>query len=194
VSACYYAHAASLEPSGDVVSILLSPAGERRPPGGAHAFWEDVLVRVGASARLVTWGVETFVTPYFGADWSEAFQARLLVEAGATLPARARERVAIELAPETFAEAPRLLPVRVLADFDGRHDADSALEQLRREEDGAGADALRHDRHEIREVAARFQLAVDVGTIERDGGEPPRAAVERVLRACRDHGGRTEAG
>ncbi len=192
----YYAWYPVLEKRKGLASIILTRGSHHRAPVGGREFFEAVLDAAGIRAELIAWGAQTFLSSYFAeTGWEESWNAKVLISGGTMSESgSAITGAAILVEPDSEENPPRWLPVRVLADFTRRRDADSCRSELKEHAAKAKASEIYYERYSIRDVGPRHkQLAVDVATRERSQLQEAIDAADHVIETCERHGGRTRA-
>ncbi|MCA1707369.1 MAG: hypothetical protein LC808_30520 [Actinobacteria bacterium] len=190
----YYAWYPVLDKKKSAASIILTRGERERPPVGGRNFFDAVLDAAGIQAELAAWGVQSFLSSYFSEkDWEESWDARLLLSEPATLKSESTiNGVGVFVDPDSEEEPARSLPVRVLADFARRREADDCRTELKEQAAKAKWNEIHYERYAIRDIGAKHkQLVVDVATRERDRLAEAIDAAERVIATCERHGGRT---
>jgi hypothetical protein len=179
-----------------MVSILLTRGECSTLPVGGRRFFEAVLSAAGIEAGLEVWYAEPFYSSYFtGGAWEECWEARLILTRAIELPARSTVRAApVDTVPEHVESAPADIPVRALADFDGRAPAENCRDVLQARTPSPSGQVL-WERYQIREVARDLaQLVVEVRTAPVEQLDELIPYAETTLAACVSCGGRVRAG
>jgi hypothetical protein len=185
----------SLEPSRDIVSILLELGARDREPVGGREFFEAALAAAGLEVELFAWGCEPFLTPYFHGRWTECWEARLLLPGETSIPP-IRPVIGVDLPvdPESVSEPRTLLPARMIADFEDRAAALACHTELDERIAAARWDEPHFDRLAVRDVLdGHPQVVLDITTLERTRIAEVQPSADSVAASFARHGGRGRA-
>jgi hypothetical protein len=192
----YEAWHPTLEDDRQVLSVLLSPAAERRAPGGDRPFFEVLLTTLGMELPFIGWEIEPFLTGYFTEtrQWDEAWEARLLLASTASIEPPPVRGVPVRTPPAQTRDPNGWISVRVLADFPSLDQAETCRAALKADQARPPAGSVHYERYELRRLARHeVQLMLTVLTVERERAQPALHAAAEATVTCRQHGGRTEA-
>lgn len=192
----YYAWFPTLDKKKDGASILLTRGSHERPPAGGRNFFEAVLDASGIDGDLAAWGVQPFITSYFSNEkWQECWDAKLLLSDAKIESGSKVVRAAVYVEPDDEGEPSLSLPVRVLADFTRRREADECRAELKEQAANAKWNEIHYERYALRDVGAKHkQLLIDVATRKRDQlDDEVLKAARQVIATCERLGGRTSS-